>query len=133
MDSSDSVCGDGGGGSTYRMLENAKRLKNYPGLPSTSMGHPQEYFAEAEKIRDELPTYCDELYYENHRGTYTSQGFIKKGNRQSEFLLTRIEMAKVVGGGYDVEDMKAMWRKLLTNQFHDILPGTSIHEAMEDC
>ena len=125
--------GDGGGGSTYRMLENAKRLKNYPGLPSTSMGHPQEYFAEAEKIRDELPTYCDELYYENHRGTYTSQGFIKKGNRQSEFLLTRIEMAKVFGGGYDVEDMKAMWRKLLTNQFHDILPGTSIHEAMEDC
>ena len=125
--------GDGGGGSTYRMLENAKRLKNFPGLPSTSMGHPQEYFAEAEKIRDELPTYCDELYYENHRGTYTSQGFIKKGNRQSEFLLTRIEMAKIFGGGYKAEDLKAMWRKLLTNQFHDILPGTSIHEAMEDC
>ena len=125
--------GDGGGGSTYRMLENAKRLKNFPGLPSTSMGHPQEYFAEAEKIREELPTYCDELYYENHRGTYTSQGFIKKGNRQSEFLLTRIEMAKIFGGGYNTEDLKAIWRKFLTNQFHDILPGTSIHEAMEDC
>ncbi len=125
--------GDGGGGSTYRMLENAKRLKNFPGLPSTSMGHPQEFFSEAEKIRDELPTYCDELYYENHRGTYTSQGFIKKGNRQSEFLLTRIEMAKIFGGGYSVEDLKDMWLKLLTNQFHDILPGTSIHEAMEDC
>lgn len=125
--------GDGGGGSTYRMLENAKRLKNFPGLPSTSMGHPQEYFSEAEKIRQELPTYCDELYYENHRGTYTSQGFIKKGNRQSEFLLTRIEMAKIFSGGYNHEDLKAMWRKLLTNQFHDILPGTSIHEAMEDC
>ncbi len=125
--------GDGGGGSTYRMLENAKRLKNFPGLPSTSMGHPNEYFAEAEKIRNELPTYCDELYYENHRGTYTSQGFIKKGNRQSEFLLTRIEMAKIFGGGYNAESLKAMWRKLLTNQFHDILPGTSIHEAMEDC
>ncbi len=125
--------GDGGGGSTYRMLENAKRLKNFPGLPSSSMGHPQEFFKEAEAIRDELPTYCDELYYENHRGTYTSQGFIKKGNRQSEFLLTRIEMAKVFNGGYSVEDLKAMWLKLLTNQFHDILPGTSIHEAMEDC
>ena len=125
--------GDGGGGSTYRMLENAKRLKNFPGMPSTSMGHPQEFFKEAEAIREELPTYNDELYYENHRGTYTSQGFIKKGNRQSEFLLTRIEMAKIFGGGYKVEDLKAMWLKLLTNQFHDILPGTSIHEAMEDC
>ena len=125
--------GDGGGGTTYRMLENAKRLKNFPGLPSSRMGHPQEYFAEAEKIREELPTYNDELYYENHRGTYTSQGFIKKGNRQSEFLLTRIEMAKVFGGGYDVATLKDMWLKLLTNQFHDILPGTSIHEAMEDC
>lgn len=125
--------GDGGGGSTYRMLENAKRLKNFPGLPKTRMGHPQEYFAEAEKIREELPTYNDELYYENHRGTYTSQSFIKKGNRQSEFLLTRIEMAKVFSGGYDVETLKDMWLKLLTNQFHDILPGTSIHEAMEDC
>ncbi len=125
--------GDGGGGTTYRMLENAKRLKNFPGLPSSRMGHPQEYFSEAEKIRDELPTYNDELYYENHRGTYTSQAFIKKGNRQSEFLLTRIEMAKIFGGGYSVEDLKPMWLKLLTNQFHDILPGTSIHEAMEDC
>lgn len=125
--------GDGGGGSTYRMLENAKRLKNFPGLPSTEMGHPQKFFAEVEKVSDELPTYCDELYYENHRGTYTSQGFIKKGNRQSEFLLTRIEMAKIFGGGYDVAELKAIWRKLLTNQFHDILPGTSIHEAMEDC
>ncbi len=125
--------GDGGGGTTYRMLENAKRLKNFPGLPASRMGHPQEYFAEAEKIKDELPTYNDELYYENHRGTYTSQGFIKKGNRQSEFLLTRIEMAKAFAGGYDVNELKAMWLKLLTNQFHDILPGTSIHEAMEDC
>ncbi len=125
--------GDGGGGSTYRMLENAKRLKNFPGLPASRMGHPAEYFAECEKIRDELPTYNDELYYENHRGTYTSQAFIKKGNRQSEFLLTRIEMAKIFGGGYDVKELKDMWLKLLTNQFHDILPGTSIHEAMEDC
>ncbi len=125
--------GDGGGGTTYRMLENAKRFKNFPGLPATRMGHPQEYFAEAEKVCDELPIYNDELYYENHRGTYTSQAFIKKGNRQSEFLLTRIEMAKTFGGGYDVKDLKAMWLKLLTNQFHDILPGTSIHEAMEDC
>ncbi len=125
--------GDGGGGSTYRMLENAKRLKNFPGLPSSRMGHPQEFFKDAENIRDELPTYCDELYYENHRGTYTSQGFIKKGNRKNEFLLSRIEMAGVFGGGYDKERLQELWLLLLKNQFHDILPGTSIHEAMEDC
>ncbi len=124
--------GDGGGGSTYRMLENAKRLQNFPGLPATRSGHPAEFFAKVEEIKDELPTYNDELYYENHRGTYTSQGFIKKGNRKGEFLLTRIEMAKVFGGGYNTEDLKAIWRKFLTNQFHDILPGTSIHEAMQD-
>ena len=80
--------GDGGGGSTYRMLENAKRLKNYPGLPSARMGHPNEFFAEAEKIREDLPVYNDELYYENHRGTYTSQGFIKKGNRTASLSCT---------------------------------------------
>ncbi len=125
--------GDGGGGSTYRMLENAKRLENFPGLPTARMGHPNEFFAEAEKIRDELPTYNDELYYENHRGTYTSQGFIKKGNRKNEFRLSRIEMAGTFGKGYDKERLHDLWLMLLKNQFHDILPGTSIHEAMEDC
>lgn len=125
--------GDGGGGSTYRMIENAKRLKNFPGLPASRMGHPREFFKEAEKIRDELPIYRDELYYENHRGTYTSQGFIKKANRKNEFLLSRIEMAGVFGGGYDKERLQDLWLTLLKNQFHDILPGTSIHEAIEDC
>ena len=125
--------GDGGGGSTYRMLENAKRLKDFPGLPKARMGHPNEFFAEAEKIRDELPVYNDELYYENHRGTYTSQGFIKRGNRKNEFRLSRIEMAGTFGKGYDKERLHELWLMLLKNQFHDILPGTSIHEAMEDC
>ena len=125
--------GDGGGGSTYRMLENAKRLQNFPGLPSARMGHPNEFFAEAEKIRHELPVYNDELYYENHRGTYTSQGFIKYNNRRNEFRLSRIEMAGIFGKGYDKERLHELWLLLLKNQFHDILPGTSIHEAMEDC
>ena len=125
--------GDGGSGSTYRMLESAKRLRSFPGLPASRLGHPQEFFKEAEKIRDELPVYCDELYYENHRGTYTSQAFIKKGNRKSEFLLTRAEMAGIFAGGYDKDTMQELWKVLLKNQFHDILPGTSIHAAMEDC
>ena len=125
--------GDGGGGSTYRMLENAKRLKNFPGLPETKMGHPQEFFASVEPIRNELPVYNDELYYENHRGTYSSQAFIKKGNRKNEFLLSKAETAGVFAGGYDKAEAERLWKCLLKNQFHDILPGTSIHEAMEDC
>lgn len=125
--------GDGGGGSTYRMLENAKRLKHFPGLPEAEMGHPQEFFASVEPIRDELPVYNDELYYENHRGTYSSQAFIKKGNRKNEFLLSKAEVAGVFAGGYDKDEAERLWKVLLKNQFHDILPGTSIHEAMEDC
>ncbi|MCQ2463505.1 MAG: hypothetical protein MJ177_08920, partial [Clostridia bacterium] len=130
--------GDGGGGCTYRMLERAKRLEAFPGLPTSKMGHPQEFFAEAEKSRDELPVYCDELYYENHRGTYTSQAFIKKNNRRGEFLLTRTEIAGVInkicaGNEFDRDKIEKLWKALLKNQFHDILPGTSIHEAIEDC
>lgn len=125
--------GDGGGGSTYRMIESAKRLKSFPGLPSAKMGHPQEFFSYTETVKDDLPVYNDELYYENHRGTYTSQAFIKKGNRKSEFLLTKAEAAGVFAGSYDKEETEKLWKVLLTNQFHDILPGTSIHEAMEDC
>ena len=124
--------GDGGGGCTYRMLENAKRLKNFPGLPATRMAHPQNFFSEAEKNWDELPTYNDELYYENHRGTYTSQGYIKKSNRKNELVLPRIEMLGCFGKGYDKKRLHDLWILLLTNQFHDILPGTSIHEAMQD-
>ena len=125
--------GDGGGGSTYRMIESAKRLRAFPGLPEAEMAHPQKFFAGVENIREELPVYSDELYYENHRGTYSSQAFIKKGNRKNEFLLTKGEMTGVFSGGYDKEETDRLWKVLLKNQFHDILPGTSIHEAMEDC
>ncbi len=125
--------GDGGGGCTYRMVENSLRLQSFPGLPKTRMGHPDEFFKKAEAAADKLPVYNDELYYENHRGTYTSQAFIKKGNRRGEFLLSRTEMVSVFAGGYDMEKMGGLWKLLLKNQFHDILPGTSIHEAIEDC
>lgn len=130
--------GDGGGGCTHRMLENARRLKAFPGLPESKMGHPGEFFSKAQQGSEELPVYCDELYYENHRGTYTSQAFIKKGNRKGELLLTRAEMASVFasrisGLEYETAKLERLWKTLLKNQFHDILPGTSIHEAMEDC
>ena len=126
--------GDGGGGCTYRMVETAERMRRFPGLPSSHMGHPSEFFAAVEKDKDKLPVWNDEMYYENHRGTYTSQAFIKKNNRKGEFLLSRVEMASLFAGvGYDREGLEELWKLLLKNQFHDLLPGTSIHEAIEDC
>lgn len=126
--------GDGGGGCTYTMVERAQRLQNFPGLPASHMGHPSEFFEAVGQDMAQLPVWNDELYYENHRGTYTSQAFIKKNNRRGEFLLSRIEMASVFSGeGYDAQKLDALWKLLLKNQFHDILPGTSIHEAIEDC
>lgn len=78
------------------------------------------------------------MYYENHRGTYTTQAFIKRNNRKGEILLARAEMASVFAGAaaghlYNKSAIEEGWKLLLKNQFHDTLPGTSIHEAHEDC
>lgn len=130
--------GDGGGGPTYPMLERSKRLGNYPGLPKTRIDHVDEFFREVGEYADELPVWNDEMYYENHRGTYTSQAFVKKYNRMNEYLLSRDEMLSVFAGcetglEYPREELEDCWRTLLTNQFHDILPGSSIHEVYDDC
>jgi len=130
--------GDGGGGCTYAMVERGRRLQNFPGLPGSRIGHAQEFFETCETVRGGLPAYRDEMYYENHRGTYTSQAFVKKGNRKGEFLLAGAEAAATAascfaGAAYPQEPLDGVWKLLLKNQFHDILPGTSIHEAFEDC
>ena len=123
--------GDGGGGCTYRMLERIRRMEWLPGMPEVKMGAAGEFFAELEKNADELPVWDGEMYYENHRGTYTSQAFLKRNNRRGEFMLRELEMLTLLNGTYDREKFDELWHILLTNQFHDILPGTSIHEAIE--
>ncbi len=130
--------GDGGGGATHDMLEKGKRLKNYPGLPATRIGHVDGFFDEVREKWDELPVWNDEMYYENHRGTYTSQAFVKKYNRLNEYLLSRDEMLSVFAGAvcgyaYPKEELEKCWKIMLTNQFHDILPGSSIHAVYDDC
>ena len=129
--------GDGGGGCTFSMVERARRIDKIPGMPKVKMQGVSALFKEAEKKKDSLPTWYDEMYYENHRGTYTSQAIIKKYNRRSEFLLTRTEMLfafleNVTGRKYPEEKLEEIWKLLLKNQFHDTLPGTSIHEAHVD-
>ncbi len=124
--------GDGGGGCTYRMMEKIRRFRQTPGMPALSVGTAKEFFAAAEKAADALPVWDGEMYYENHRGTYTSQAFVKENNRRGEFLLRDCELLGVLAEDYDKAQLERLWRLLLTNQFHDILPGTSIHEVFEN-
>lgn len=129
--------GDGGGGISWQMLEKARRLKNFPGLPASEIATSLSFFEEAEKVQDELPVWNDEMYYEFHRGTYTSQANNKKGNRKGELLLRRTEMAcalrsLLLNAEYPAREIGGIWKPLLTNQFHDILPGSSIHQVYED-
>lgn len=128
--------GDGGGGCTRGQIERAKRFENMPGMPKAKNSFVREFFDGTEDLKGQIPTFNDELYYENHRGTFTSQAFIKKNNRRGEFMFRNAEFTNILantllGAEYPYEKMEEGWKLLLTNQFHDILPGTSIHEAME--
>ncbi len=121
--------GDGGGGCTYNMVERVRRFEKMPGLPRVRMGQANDFFAAIEKDSDSLPVWDGEMYYENHRGTFTSQAFVKKNNRMGEYMLRNAEMLSLLARAYDKEKLESLWRLLLTNQFHDILPGTSIEEV----
>lgn len=125
--------GDGGGGPTRSMLEKARRLRDLEGSPKVVVEAPDTFFAAARAEREEgqLPVWRGELYLENHRGTYTSQARTKRGNRRSEALLREAELwaataAVQVGAPYPYERLESLWRRVLLNQFHDILPGSSI-------
>ncbi|MBQ9946225.1 MAG: alpha-mannosidase [Clostridia bacterium] len=121
--------GDGGGGCTFDMVEKVRRFQKIPGLPKVRMGQAGDFFAEIEKDEDKLPVWDGEMYYENHRGTFTSQAFVKKNNRRGEYMLRLAEMLSLLAGTYDRERIEKVWKLLLVNQFHDILPGTSIEEV----
>lgn len=124
--------GDGGGGCTFDMVEKVRRFQKIPGLPKVKMGQAKDFFAAIEKDADSLPVWDGEMYYENHRGTFTSQAFVKKNNRRGEYMLRNAEMLSLLNGTYDKEKLEKLWRLLLTNQFHDILPGTSIEEVFQN-
>ncbi|MCC7358222.1 MAG: alpha-mannosidase [Anaerolineales bacterium] len=131
--------GDGGGGPTMEMLETARALANLPGMPAVAQGPSEGYFARlAERVAGaQLPTWDGELYLEFHRGTYTSQAFNKRANRQAEILYHTAEWlaalaALTTGAPYPHAGLRAGWEKLLFNQFHDILPGSSIPPVYVD-
>ncbi len=91
--------GDGGGGPTREMLETLRRARDLQGLPRTRTGTPKEFFDALEAERAARPTVVGELYFEYHRGTYTTQAFVKRGNRRCEQGLHDAELLAVARGG----------------------------------
>jgi len=130
--------GDGGGGPTREMIEYAKRLEDFPGMPKCEITTAQEFFDRLENLRDELPLWYGELYIQTHRGTLTTESSMKKNNRRFEMLYQSLEklavMAEQCGASPDWALLEHGWKQALTLQFHDILPGSSISPVYdEDC
>lgn len=135
--------GDGGGGVNRDMLERRRRIDAMPALPLAVPDTAKAYF---ERLRAEVAstdayvhTWDGELYLEYHRGTYTSQAPQKKRNRRLELALRDAEWLSVAASlasgdpaRYPEQDLHRAWEILLRNQFHDIIPGSSIHEVYED-
>ncbi|KAI0293181.1 glycosyl hydrolases family 38 N-terminal domain-containing protein [Multifurca ochricompacta] len=132
--------GDGGGGPLAKMLENLRRLRGTANtsreLPVVHMGRSVDEFFDHLKTSSDagrkLPNWRGELYLEFHRGTYTSHGSIKKGNRKSEILLRDAEhvatLASIFKGDgykYPKQTLNDSWEKVLLNQFHDEVPTSS--------
>ncbi|MDR1190591.1 MAG: alpha-mannosidase [Verrucomicrobiales bacterium] len=153
--------GDGGGGPTREMIELARRARDTEGLPRVEMERVAEFFPKALRDAKDPPVWVGELYFELHRGTYTTQARNKRGNRRGEVLLREAEffdaLALTLGGAvsvsadqrgeiphavYDVvargakptrrDDLERAWKLLLLNQFHDIIPGSSINWVYQD-
>lgn len=116
--------GDGGGGPTPAMLEKARRIQDLPGLPHTYYTTVSDFMKEIEAVSDKLPVYNGELYLELHRGTLTQMHGIKRTNRKCEFALRDMDYFNVLAGKPKGEHTDELYKILLQNQFHDILPGT---------
>nr|WP_288861846.1 alpha-mannosidase [uncultured Faecalicatena sp.] len=135
--------GDGGGGVNRDALEQRKCIDRIPGLPHLEPSTAGEYFRDLHKTVEDtdqfVHTWDGELYLEYHRGTYTSQAYNKRMNRKMELLYRRAEWMAVMNGiqagtlkKADQEKLTVGWKHILTDQFHDIIPGSSIHEVYQD-
>ncbi|HZR40554.1 MAG TPA: alpha-mannosidase, partial [Ktedonobacteraceae bacterium] len=131
--------GDGGGGPTREMIENIREMEGLAAFPRMHQGEVATFFRQLERTAsEELPTWNGELYLEYHRGTYTTQSRNKRANRKSEFLLHDAEFLAVLAAGldreyeYPSERLRQGWELICLNQFHDIIPGSSINAVYEE-
>ena len=118
--------GDGGGGPTPGMIEAGRRASKMEGMPEAEYMTISDFMKELEEQKADLPVYEDELYLELHRGTLTQMHEIKRKNRKAEYALRDMEYFNVLSGEKRNENSDRWLKTLLKNQFHDILPGTSI-------
>lgn len=135
--------GDGGGGVNRDTLEQRRCIDRIPGLPHLETSTAREYFRNLKETVENtdqfVHTWDGELYLEYHRGTYTSQAYNKRMNRKMELLYRKAEWMTVMNGilagtldKANQEKLTEGWKHILTDQFHDIIPGSSIHEVYED-
>ncbi len=120
--------GDGGGGPKEEYIERGMRMQNLEGCPKVKFGRADNFFDKVSKYTDDLPKWVGELYLELHRGTLTTQSRTKRGNRKLEQALALAEFlcACLPFNEYPQEELDKAWKILLINQFHDIIPGSSI-------
>jgi len=131
--------GDHGGGPTKELIEEIMKFSSQKNTPKILFSKAEDYFRDLKKLTKEgkaFPLINDELYLKTHRGTYTSQSKVKSNNRKAEILLENAEkfasIAKRYGLNYPQKEFRLIWKKLLFNQFHDILAGSSIPKVYED-
>ncbi len=127
--------GDGGGGPCRDHIEHALREKDLQGIPKVRMEAPDTFFTTCLQKGAPDNKYVGELYFQCHRGTYTNQAGVKRGNRKSELALREAEVWGVAAADkvqYPLEQMDQLWKEVLLNQFHDILPGSSIERVYQE-
>jgi alpha-mannosidase len=126
--------GDGGGGPSAEMLDRFERFRNFPGMPHLLMGEVEQFYEQI--ITNDLPVWVGEKYLEYHRGTYTTQSQVKSLHRRLEHALVEAETAATFATNhgnnpYPAMEFGRLWQTLLLNEFHDILPGSSINSVYE--
>ena len=125
--------GNHGGGPTQENIDNIHQIQKIDAYPRAEMSSVKNFVDIVRKKYDDLPVWDDELYLEYHRGTYTSQAQTKKNNRLSEIRMEGAEKLAVISGlEYPGDELFEGWHLTLFNQFHDILPGSSISEVYDD-
>lgn len=126
--------GDGGGGPNAELASKAKLWREIPAAPDIKRTTVKQFLAHTSAQQSALPVWSGELYLEGHRGTLTSQGWIKKANRDNEGLLHTAEWLNALAhvAGADTTALTEAWQRLCLNQFHDVITGAAITEVFDE-
>lgn len=124
--------GDGGSGCTEEMIELMHRFDKLSVMPKCEHMGGAEFLEKNLKNNSNLETWDGELYLEMHRGTFTTKSNLKRENRRLEYKLRDAEILSLMRKEDNNDEIRALYKKLLVNQFHDILPGSHIHPVYED-